>query len=81
MIIPGDIGSLIDFFSFAVWMFYAATMMALIVMRFTRKDEVRPYKVRDFNSPHPRQKLMNINCLMSVSQHSFFSLFPKYNAD
>ena len=46
MIIPGDISSLIDFFSFAVWMFYAATMAALITMRFTRKDEVRPYKVK-----------------------------------
>ena len=55
MIIPGDIGSLIDFFSFAVWMFYAATMMALIVMRFTRKDEVRPYKVRDL-TPSPKKK-------------------------
>lgn len=45
MIIPGDIGSLIDFFSFTAWLFYAATFLALIVMRRTKKDKPRPYKV------------------------------------
>ena len=45
MIIPGDIESLIDFFSFAVWTFYALTMVAFITMRFTRKSEERPFKV------------------------------------
>ena len=45
MIIPGDIGSLIDFFSFTAWIFYGAAMLALIVMRFTKKDAPRPYKV------------------------------------
>ena len=45
MIIPGDISSLIDFFSFAVWMFYGATMAALLVLRYTMRDAERPYKV------------------------------------
>lgn len=45
MIIPGDIGSLIDFFSFTAWLFYGATFLALIVMRHTKKDLRRPYKV------------------------------------
>ncbi|CAH1779581.1 unnamed protein product [Owenia fusiformis] len=45
MIIPGDIGSLIDFFSFTAWLFYGGTMLALIVMRFTHSDEPRPYQV------------------------------------
>ncbi|XP_046464185.1 b(0,+)-type amino acid transporter 1-like isoform X2 [Daphnia pulex] len=45
MIIPGDIASLIDFFSFTAWIFYGAAMLALIVMRFTKKDAPRPYKV------------------------------------
>jgi len=45
MIIPGDIGSLIDFFSFAVWLFYGLTMATLLILRYTMKDEHRPYKV------------------------------------
>ncbi|XP_041376698.1 b(0,+)-type amino acid transporter 1-like [Gigantopelta aegis] len=45
MIIPGNIGSLIDFFSFTAWMFYGMAFTALIVLRFTKKDAERPYKV------------------------------------
>ncbi|PRD33316.1 UNVERIFIED_CONTAM: b(0,+)-type amino acid transporter 1 [Trichonephila clavipes] len=48
MIIPGDIGSLIDFFSFTAWLFYGATFLALIVMRHTKKDLRRPYRVSAF---------------------------------
>ncbi|XP_064466533.1 b(0,+)-type amino acid transporter 1-like [Ornithodoros turicata] len=45
MVSLADIGSLIDFFSFAAWMFYGATMLALIVMRWTKKELYRPYRV------------------------------------
>ncbi|CAM1308452.1 SLC7A9 (predicted) [Pycnogonum litorale] len=45
MLIPGNIGTLIDFFSFTAWLFYGATMLALIVMRWTRPNMHRPYKV------------------------------------
>lgn len=45
MIIPGDIGTLIDFFGFTACIFYCAAMVALIVMRFTKKNEPRPIKV------------------------------------
>lgn len=45
MIIPGDIGTLIDFFGFTSSIFYCASMVALIVMRFTKKNEHRPIKV------------------------------------
>jgi L-type amino acid transporter 9 len=44
-IIAGDIASLIDFASFLIWMFYGIAMVALLVMRRTKKDEERPYKV------------------------------------
>ncbi|NXD28856.1 BAT1 protein, partial [Spelaeornis formosus] len=44
-IIPGDIDSLINYFSFAVWIFYGLTVLALIVMRFTRKELMRPIRV------------------------------------
>jgi len=44
-IIAGDIASLIDFASFLIWMFYGIAMVALLVMRKTKKDEKRAYKV------------------------------------
>ncbi|XP_054893054.1 b(0,+)-type amino acid transporter 1 [Poeciliopsis prolifica] len=44
-IIPADINTLINYFSFAQWGFYGLTTLALIVMRFTRKDLDRPVKV------------------------------------
>lgn len=43
---PADINTLINYFSFAQWAFYGLTTLALIVMRFTRKDLDRPVKVR-----------------------------------
>ncbi|XP_042207769.1 b(0,+)-type amino acid transporter 1-like isoform X6 [Homarus americanus] len=48
MVIPSDIGSLIDFFSFTAWIFYGGAMAALIIMRYTMKDAPRPYKVPIF---------------------------------
>ncbi|KAM4723002.1 B(0,+)-type amino acid transporter 1 [Rhinophrynus dorsalis] len=44
-IIPADINTLINYFSFAVWLFYGVTIAALIVMRFTRKELKRPIKI------------------------------------
>ncbi|XP_071377694.1 b(0,+)-type amino acid transporter 1 [Centroberyx affinis] len=44
-IIPADINTLINYFSFAQWLFYGLTALALIVMRFTRKELHRPVKV------------------------------------
>jgi hypothetical protein len=45
MVISGTIDSLIDFFSFTAWIFYGGSMLALIVMRFTKPNAPRPYKV------------------------------------
>uniref|UniRef100_A0A8D0L9B7 Solute carrier family 7 member 9 n=1 Tax=Sphenodon punctatus TaxID=8508 RepID=A0A8D0L9B7_SPHPU len=47
-IIPGDINTLINYFSFAVWIFYGFTVLGLIVMRFTRKELKRPIRVPIF---------------------------------
>ncbi|KAG9352357.1 hypothetical protein JZ751_020770, partial [Albula glossodonta] len=44
-ILPADINTLINYFSFAQWAFYGLTALALIVMRFTMKDRKRPVKV------------------------------------
>ena len=53
MIIPGDIGTLIDFFSFTAWLFYGLTFVAVIVFRFRTKwrHVKRVYKVKDLNEP------------------------------
>ncbi|XP_066983944.1 b(0,+)-type amino acid transporter 1 isoform X6 [Macrobrachium rosenbergii] len=48
MVIPSDIASLIDFFSFTAWIFYGGAMAALLIMRRTMKDTPRPYKVPIF---------------------------------
>lgn len=45
MVLYGTIDSLIDFFSFTAWIFYGGAMLALIVMRFTKPNYPRPYKV------------------------------------
>ncbi|KAL1131952.1 hypothetical protein AAG570_011563 [Ranatra chinensis] len=45
MVLSGTIESLIDFFSFTAWIFYGGAMAALLVMRYTRPNFPRPYKV------------------------------------
>lgn len=46
-VIPGNVNSLIDFFSFTAWLFYGLTMLALIRLRYKEpwKDRHRPYRV------------------------------------
>ncbi|GFO17338.1 amino acid transporter-like protein 4 [Plakobranchus ocellatus] len=48
MMIPGDIFTLIDVFSFAAWLFYGSTMGAVLVLRYTWPNAPRPYKVPTF---------------------------------
>lgn len=45
LIIPGNIFSLIDFFSFTAWVFYGATMACVLILRKTRPNAPRPYRV------------------------------------
>lgn len=44
-ILVGNITELIDFASFLIWIFYGGAMVALLVLRKTRPDLPRPYKV------------------------------------
>ena len=46
-LIPADVESLIDLFSFTIWLFYSFTFTALIIMRFVKpySEFSRPYKV------------------------------------
>ncbi|XP_029354634.1 b(0,+)-type amino acid transporter 1 [Echeneis naucrates] len=43
--LQADLGTLINYFSLAQWAFYGLASVALIVMRFTRKELHRPVKV------------------------------------
>ncbi|CAH1982054.1 unnamed protein product [Acanthoscelides obtectus] len=44
-ILAGDIQELIEFASFLIWFFYGVAMISLLVLRKTRKNANRPYKV------------------------------------
>lgn len=44
-IIPGEIGPLVDCFGFTTCIFYCMTMVAVVLLRFTRKDAPRPITV------------------------------------
>ncbi|XP_048788938.1 b(0,+)-type amino acid transporter 1-like isoform X2 [Lagopus muta] len=44
-IISGDINTLVNYFSFAVWIFYGLSVFGLIVMRFKRKELKRPIRI------------------------------------
>ncbi|XP_025418497.1 b(0,+)-type amino acid transporter 1-like isoform X2 [Sipha flava] len=41
----GNVETLIDFTSFLIWIFYGITMVALLVLRHTKKDVKRTFKV------------------------------------
>lgn len=45
MVIPSNIGSLVDFFSFASWLFYGLAVLCVIILRFTQPKAARPIKV------------------------------------
>jgi len=45
MVIPGDIFTLIDFFSFSAWIFYGLTMASLLILRWRQPDLPRPFRV------------------------------------
>jgi L-type amino acid transporter 9 len=44
-ILVGDIEALIEFASFLIWFFYGSAVVALLVMRKTKPDLHRPYRV------------------------------------
>ncbi|XP_071489201.1 b(0,+)-type amino acid transporter 1-like [Diadema antillarum] len=45
LIFMGNFDSLLNYFSFAVWMFYGLTVTSLLVLRRTHPDSERPIKV------------------------------------
>jgi amino acid transporter len=60
-VLAGDIASLIDFASFLIWMFYGLAMVALLVMRKTKKDVTRTYKVLDIYRFKPAWSVVHVN--------------------
>ncbi|KAI3387986.1 hypothetical protein SNEBB_004413 [Seison nebaliae] len=45
MVIPSNLSDMIDFFNFCAWMFYGLTFFSIIWMRYTKPDDIRPFKV------------------------------------
>ncbi|XP_038067086.1 b(0,+)-type amino acid transporter 1-like isoform X6 [Patiria miniata] len=45
MLLPGDFESLVNYFSFAAWLFYGGTVAALLVLRYKHPEWHRPIKV------------------------------------
>lgn len=45
MLIPNDFNSLVNYFSFVSWVFYGATVSALLYFRYSLPDHPRPVKV------------------------------------
>nr|XP_054757514.1 b(0,+)-type amino acid transporter 1-like [Lytechinus pictus] len=45
LICIGDFDGLLNYFTFAVWLFYSLTVLALIIMRYTHASWERPIKV------------------------------------
>ncbi|CAJ1074043.1 b(0%2C+)-type amino acid transporter 1 isoform X2 [Xyrichtys novacula] len=45
VLIPGDFQSIVNFFSFTAWFFYAITLSGLIYLKIKKPDLPRPYKV------------------------------------
>ena len=64
MVIPSDIFTLIDFFSFSAWIFYGLTMVSLLVLRWKEPNMERPFKVHSLSSAvHHGLILWAIFCL------------------
>lgn len=54
MIFASKINDLIDLFSFAAWAIYGLALACVIILRFTRPDVPRPFRVSilcNFNYP------------------------------
>ena len=47
-VLAGDFNDLLEYFSFAAWVFYFITVLGLIVLRFKMPDEHREFKVPIF---------------------------------
>ena len=84
MLIPADIGSLLNFLSFTAWLFYGAVALALLILRYKWKDTHRPFKVcieyvslrlrvqnrRKKNGISHLISALCINCMISIPEYS-----------
>ena len=71
LIIPGNIFSLIDFFSFTAWLFYGATMACVLILRCTRPNDPRPYRVSSLSRLTPSSLPYSLESLRSTCRTSW----------
>ncbi|GLD47562.1 b(0,+)-type amino acid transporter 1-like isoform X1 [Lates japonicus] len=45
LLIPGDFQSIVNFFSFTAWFFYAITLSGLIYLKIKKPELPRPYRL------------------------------------
>lgn len=62
-IVAGDISVLIEGFSAAIWVFYGLSFLSLLIMRFTHKNDKRPFKVQDYICMNVTHKRSTYNLL------------------
>lgn len=48
LVLPGNFDTLVDYFGFAVWIFYGLTAIGLMVLRREEPDLPRPYRVQPY---------------------------------
>ena len=73
MVIPTDIASLIDFFSFAAWLFYGMAVFCVILLRFTKKKAERKIKVYEKHKAKYKNK-----CVLGNRCGNFRYIFLNY---
>lgn len=78
LVIPGNFGTLVDYFGFAAWAFYGLAAIAIIRLRQLEPDLPRPYRVW----PYPLVPLLflgvagflTVNLLLEAPMQSFAAL-------
>ena len=70
LVLPGDLGTLIDFYSFVAWLVYGFSAFTLLVLRHTEPDTKREYKVSN----------IMIRCTRISSLHyKYFYIFNNFH--
>ena len=74
MLIPTDIDQLVNFFSFTAWLWYGAVALSLVVLRWTRPNLPRHYKVglTLFNNVR-----VNVGLFVSTSSNWCYTTEPR----
>ena len=71
MVIPNDFDTLLDYFSFSMWIFHGSTCAALLYFRYKLPDYPRPIKVTLIDHCKLNSILTPVSNLTLFSVHTF----------